>query len=245
MTPETANFCATWLGQIPTTCRPHFYNLSHKHRVVFLMRTPLVRALPDREPLLPYVEACRRILLDWFLRTRDVWDEIARSLPPNIVGATLTKCEDLMQHVHFTDCIKCESTEKDIRQHRGHCASCLQSEFALLKSSKLFISVGGEAWGTARNLVGPLSPVLWQYQHLKRGLPTADSDVMEGHGVLFENPATNKFVIPVTFPGGRVNALRDSYLEYLKEGLAALDQRSSSNLNLDAEPDSTAWQDQR
>jgi hypothetical protein len=147
---------------------------------------------------------------------------MARALPPSVVGAKLTSLADLIQNVYFTDCVKCESQEKDIKHHRDHTARCLRDEFALLKRSVLIITVGGEAWDTIRGLAGPLSPVPWNYQHLKSTAPRADSSLMDVHGVLFENPATSRFVIPLTFPGGRINALRNSYIEYLEEGLAAL-----------------------
>lgn len=48
---------------------------------------------------------------------------------------------------------------------------------------------------------------------------------MDVHGVLYEDNA-GRFVIPLTFPGGRRSGLRNSYLEYLKEGLALAEQRA-------------------
>lgn len=146
------------------------------------------------------------------------------------MGAKLTNLEDLIGNVYFTDCVKCESKDEDFRHHRDHTNRCVRDEFALLKRAILFITVGGEAWDTIRDLVGPLSPVTWTYQHLRSKEPRAESNLVDVHGVLFESSAARgKFVIPLTFPGGRTNALRNSYVEYLGEGLAALEGKTRAS----------------
>jgi len=74
---------------------------------------------------------------------------------------------------------------------------------------------------TIPKLVGQLSPVdSRHYQHLRAGEPRADSEVTDVHGVLFKRKG--KLVIPLSFPSGHTNALRNSYLEYFKDGLAVL-----------------------
>jgi hypothetical protein len=100
-----------------------------------------------------------------------------------------------------------------------------------LNRAVLFITLGGPAWDTIRDVLSLLSPVAWDYQHLRSKEPRAESNLMDVHGVLFESRASSvtsagRFVIPLTFPGGRTNALRNSYLEYLKEGLAALPRQT-------------------
>lgn len=231
LTTELESLYRSWLTEIPSACRPHFYNLSHQHQIVFLMKTPLERLgqpLLARSPVLPYIQACRSHLLEWLKKTGDVWTQIACALPPSLAEARLTSVDDLIGNVYFTDCVKCETKdEKEFKYHRKHAARCICDEFALLKRAVLFITLGGPAWDTIRGLLGPLSPVAWDYQHLRSKEPKAESNLMDVHGVLFESRAhaatgRGRFVIPLTFPGGRTNALRNSYLEYLKEGLAAL-----------------------
>lgn len=226
LSPELGRLYEHWLAELPANCRPHFYNLSHRHRVVFVLQTPLKRQLPERNPVAHYIHACRKILLEWMSGKGDVWSQIASSLPASIAGTTVRSLEDLLAITYFTDCIKCESTDKDIQEHRKHTSQCLRDELSLLEEAVLFITVGGEAWDTIRDLVGPLSPVQYSYQHLRHPLPTNLTNV---HGVLFENASTGQFVIPLTFPGGQTNALRNSYVEYLREGLAALADRLNAN----------------
>ncbi|HTW66213.1 MAG TPA: hypothetical protein VME17_16430 [Bryobacteraceae bacterium] len=235
LTTQLERLYQSWLAtRIPRECRPHLYNLSHQHQIVFLMEIPLERLEeqpPERSQVGPYVEACRSHLLGWLQREGDVWTQIASALPPALAGTTLTNVGDLIANVYFTDCVKCEPKKKpngrpdskDIKNHRdNHCAHCLREEFDLLRNAVLFITLGSLAWKTLRNRPdgGCLSPVPWPYQHLRDGEPRAKSDVTDVHGCLFE--CKGQFVIPLMFPGGHTNALRNSYLEYLKEGLAAL-----------------------
>jgi hypothetical protein len=227
MTPELERFYQHWLnGGIPSACRPHFYNLSHLHQTVFLMHTPLKERLipPPRSDVSQYVEACRNVLLGWFEETEGLWNMVARALPQNAVGTKLTHFRDLIEHAYFTDAMKCESTKEDRKHHKAHTDRCVYDEFErLLSHSTLFVAVGGEAWDTIRKLVGPLSFVPWNnYQHLSTELATSHRpNLTDVHGVLFKNASTGKFVIPVAFPGGQTNPLRNSYVEYLKDGLAA------------------------
>lgn len=217
-----------WLNTtIPHECRPHFYNLSHRHQIVVLMEKPLkLDQPPVRSPVLPYIQACRSRLLDWLKETEDVWTQIAFALPPSLAEAKLTNVDELIGNVYFTDCVKCETKDNDdVKYHEPHTALCLSEEFALLKHAALFITLGNEPWKTIRGLVPRLSPVSWDYQHLRRS-PRTNSGIMDVHGVLFERPASTAlgrgtFVIPLTFPGSRPT-LRNSFLEYAKDGLAAL-----------------------
>jgi hypothetical protein len=62
------------------------------------------------------------------------------------VGTELTHFSDLIEHAHFTDLIKCESSKEDRKHHRAHTYRCVCDEFEqLLKHSTLFIAVGKEA----------------------------------------------------------------------------------------------------
>jgi hypothetical protein len=134
--------------------------------------------------------------------------------------------DDLIGNVYFTDCVTCETKDNDdVKHHEPHTAQCLPEELALLKQAALFITLGTKSWKTIRGLVPRLSPVPWDYQHLRKP-PRANSGIMDVHGVLFEYPASaglgrGPFVIPLTFPGSRP-PLRNSFLEYAKDGLAAL-----------------------
>jgi hypothetical protein len=230
LAPELEELYTRWLRTIPRGCSPHFYNLSHQHQIVVLMEKPLkLEQPPERSPVLPYIQACRGRLLDWLTRRRKIWTQIACALPPSLAEAKLTDVDDLIGNVYFTDCVKCQTKDNDpkddVRYHEPHTARCLPEEFALLRNAALFITLSARAWETVRGLLPPLSPVDWDYQHLVEP-PRADSDLMPVHGVLFEDeasaaPGRGTFVIPLTFPGGRP-ALRDSYLVYAKEGLAAL-----------------------
>lgn len=225
LTPELETFYRRWLAETPPTCLPHFYNLTHQHQIVFLMKTPLERLIqpPGRSPVLPYVDACRKILIGWLTRTGDVWTQMARVLSQAVGGAKLTNIEELVENVYFTDCVKCESNDKDFKYHRDHAATAayLREELALLKNAVLIISSGGPAWDKVRELMNGLSPIDWRYRHLRANEPRTGSNLMDVHGVLFEDRTRGRFVIPLTFPGGRPNALRNSYIEYLEEGLAA------------------------
>jgi hypothetical protein len=121
LTPELERFYRRWLEgpkAIPSTCRPHFYNLNHKHQTVFIMETPLpldkycpTKPIPPRSCVLPYVEACREALVCWFKSRKEIWERIARVLPQSVVGITLEKVDQLIDHVYFTDCMKCESNK--------------------------------------------------------------------------------------------------------------------------------------
>lgn len=230
LTPELEDLYTRWLETVPSACRPHFYNLSHQHQIVVLMEKPLtLEQPPARSPVLPYIQACRTRLRKWLKDTEDVWAQIACTLPPSLAEVKLTNADDLIGNVYFTDCVKCETKANDprddVRYHEPHAARCLSDEFALMTNAALFITLGDRAWKRIHGLVPPLSPVGRDYQHLRKP-PQADSGIMDVHGVLFEHPASTAsgrgmFVIPLTFPGGRPT-LRDSYLEYAKEGLAAL-----------------------
>jgi hypothetical protein len=216
-----------WLKTIPHECTPHFYNLNHQHQIVFLMEKPLkLDHPPVRSPVLPYIQACRSRLLDWLKETEDVWTQIACALPSSLAQAKPTSVDELAANVYFTDCVKCETKDNsEVKHHEPHTAQCLPDEFALLKHAALFITLGNQSWRTIRRLLPPLSPVAWNYQHLRKP-PRANSGIMDVHGVLFEHPAIaasgkGAFVIPLTFPGSRPT-LRNSFIEYAKDGLAAL-----------------------
>jgi hypothetical protein len=229
MTHELEAFYRRWLDRTPSTCRPHFYNLSHQHKTVFLMHTPLEGRLspPPRSDAVRYAEACRGVLLGWFKETEDLWSSLARALPQNAVGAKLADVRDLVEHVYFTDSIKCETKKEDSKQHKDHASPCICDELNLLENSTLFIAVGRQAWKTIRDLAGPFSAVPGDYQHLKSALTSDRSNLTDVHGVLFKNASTGKFLIPAAFPGGHTNSLRDSYLEYLRDGLAVFSRASS------------------
>jgi len=234
LTSELESLYQAWLDEktIPLKCRPHLYNLSHHHQIVFLMHVPLERLgpqPPERRPVLPYIYACRDHLRTWLTNNGDIWGQIACALPPSLAGAKLANVQDLIDNVYFTDCVKCEPDKKangqidgkNLADHKTHTAGCLRDEFALLQRAVLFITIGREAWDTIPHLVGQLSPVdSRHYQHLRAGEPRATSKVTDVHGVLFKRKG--KLVIPLSFPRGQTNALRNSYLEYFKDGLAAL-----------------------
>lgn len=201
------------------------------------MHVPLERLgpqPPERRPVLPYIDACRDHLRTWLTENGDIWGQIACALPPSLAGATLANVQDLIENAYFTDCVKCEPKKaasgqidkKNLKYHKTHTAGCLRDEFALLQRAVLFITLGGEAWDTIRQLVpdlAPLSRVEWQ--HMRAGEPRTNSNLTDVHGVLFKG--AKKSVIPLCFPRGQTNALRNSYLEYLKEGLAALRENFS------------------
>jgi hypothetical protein len=96
-----------------------------------------------------------------------------------------------------------------------------------LSGPLLFITVGAEAWVKARDLQGKffrgsLTIVDGPYRDQRKNV--SETKVTDVHGMLFRDKA-DKFVIPLAFPRG--GALRDSYLKYLEEGLAAyLSQQS-------------------
>jgi hypothetical protein len=123
LTPILEKFYGRWLTKIPSTCRPHFYNLSHRHKTVFLMETPLsfanyywLKTPPPRTEIPPYIAACRETLICWFKgdkRKRDVWTRIAGALPKTVVRAKLATVDQLIDEVYFTDCAKCESDKND------------------------------------------------------------------------------------------------------------------------------------
>ena len=173
---------------------------------------------PARSPVLPYIQACRSRLLDWLKETEDVWTPIACALPLSLAEAKLTSADELVGNVYFTDCVKCETKDNnDVKHHEPHAALYLPDEFALLKRAALFITLGNQSWKTIRCLVPTLSPVAWDYQHMRKP-PQANSGIMDVHGVLFEDPASaasgrGTFAIPLTFPGSRPT-LRNSFLEY-------------------------------
>jgi hypothetical protein len=238
MTSELENFQRRWLGEgggIPTACRPHFYNLSHRHQTVFVMHTPLENRLipPERSDVSAYVEACRKVLLGWFGEEADLWNRVAQALPQHAVGTRLTGFCDLIEHAYFTDVIKCESTRKDRTAHVKHTEPCVCDEFKqLLSRATLFIAVGSEAWAAVRDRhLRPLSFVPWPgYQHLSLKLAQSPKpNLTDVHGVLFRNHSTGQFVIPVAFPGGQSSSLRNSYIEYLKDGLAAFSEVKTSD----------------
>ena len=238
MTPELLNFHRRWLkdgGGIPAACRPHFYNLGHRHQTVFVMHTPLENRLipPERSNVSAYVEACRKVLLGWFGEEADLWNRVAQALPENAVGTRLTGFCDLIEHAYFTDVVKCESTKKDRKAHVNHTEPCVCDEFKqLLNRATLFIAVGSEAWAAVRDKhVRPLSLVPWPgYQHLNLELAKSPRpNLTDVHGVLFRNAATGQFVIPVAYPGGQSSPLRNSYIEYLKDGLAAFSEVKTSD----------------
>lgn len=82
--------------------------------------------------------------------------------------------------------------------------------------------MGAEAWVKARDLQdkffrGRLTIVDRPYRDQRKNV--SETNVTDVHGMLFKDKA-DRFVIPLAFPRG--GALRDSYLMYLKEGLAAI-----------------------
>jgi len=225
LTPKLEEFYTRWLNAIPPECSPHFYNLSHQHKTVFLMQRPLERDIPkSRTDVLAYVQGCRKALAKW-LAGNEYYSEIATLLSPAI-GRELNHSNDLIENIYFTDALKCHGDAGTAHSHSGHNDSFLREEFDLvLKEATLFISIGAPAWEKISRLMGPsfkAVPVDWSYQHLT-GRPDASMSLSAMHGVLFEHSATGQFVIPLTFPpGGNSRPLRNSYLEYLKDGLAAL-----------------------
>jgi hypothetical protein len=113
--------------------------------------------------------------------------------------------------------LKCDGKDEK-RLHLQHNSSFLREEFTLLKDAKVFVCIGPDAWNQISHLMC-LTPVdEWSYQHLNKK-PNSNNNVTEVHGVLFEDLAKRQFVIPVTFGG---NALRNSYREYIRDGLEAL-----------------------
>jgi hypothetical protein len=234
LTSELESLYETWLDEtkIPLRCHPHLYNLSHHHQIVFLMHVPLERLgpqPPERRPVLPYIDACRDHLRTWLMENGDIWGQIARALPPSLAGATLANVQDLIENVYFTDCVKCEPKktasgqidQKDLKDHETHTAGCIRDEFALLQRAVLFITIGREAWHAIRDdLMPDLEPLpRVEWQHMRAEEPRTKSNVTDVHGVLFKSKNSNKFVIPLCFSRGQ---LRNSYLEYFREGLAAL-----------------------
>jgi hypothetical protein len=223
LTPELEDLYTRWLKTIPPACSPHFYNLSHQHKTVFLMQRPLERDIPkSRTDVLAYVQGCRKEFAKW-LAGNEYYSEMATVLSPAI-GRELKHSEDLIENIYFTDALKCHGNAGTPHSHAGHNDSFLREEFDfVLKEATLFISIGAPAWEKISRLMGPsFKPVNWRYQHLA-GRPDTSMTLSGIHGVLFEHSATGKFVIPLTFPpGGNSHPLRNSYLEYLKDGLAAL-----------------------
>lgn len=171
LTPKIESFYQSWLGKIdPCTCRPHFYNLSHQHKTVFVMKTPLKKwwltQPPARSPVQPYVDACREALIRWLKKDGEAWTQMACALPDTVVGAKLTTINELIENVYFTDCVKCESEPDDqksksddkddkkyFKYHIEHTATCLCDEFALLKGAVLFITLGDYAWNRVWELL--------------------------------------------------------------------------------------------
>jgi hypothetical protein len=240
MTPELQSFHQHWLNDADglPSCQPHFYNLSHLHETVFVMYKPAENRLPPPVParsnVSGYVEACRRALLDWFGDGADLWNAVAKALPEKAVGTRLTGFRDLIEHAYFTDLIKCETNEKkELKRHKDHSEPCICYEFEhLLNRATLFITVGNEAWTAVRDkLLHPLSFVPWDgYKHLNLELAKSQKPgVTDVHGVLYGNASRGKFVIPVQHTSRQNNPLRNSYVEYLKEGLGAFSEVKTSD----------------
>jgi uracil-DNA glycosylase len=86
----------------------------------------------------------------------DIWPEMAASIAP-LTGTNNANLDDLLSRAYFTDCIKCESTENDIKEHRIHTRQFLREELDLVREVKLFVTIGDEAWRTIQEVLEPLS----------------------------------------------------------------------------------------
>jgi len=184
------------------------------------------------------VKVHQRYFSDWFLfRKNRKFIERFLNLFKEYKLIDLDNHEEYIKHEFFddfyvTDLIKYWCTTSEIEEkHVEHAVKHLQREISLVKP-RLIISFGTRVWEALKGQFKLKAYQRWE----SKVDPDRDKETVSNvHGFLFKScsppPNHEVFVIPLVHLSARTRnmLLRDSYIQYLREGIQLYARKRSSS----------------
>ena len=127
---------------------------------------------------------------------------------------------------YFFDAVKCRSATKDIKaEHFNNCSRFVERELELLSNIEIIFSFSSRTWEHFKEKFNP--------KLVKKDFHLNNTKVSSAHGHLFSILYKNRiiYVIPLVHMSEKIfnNLLRNSYFDYLEEGL---DELASIKVNI-------------
>ena len=136
--------------------------------------------------------------------------------------------KNILNESYFTEAVKCADKKEGSKTYRANkarkmCRSILEKEIDIIKPS-LIICFGRNAFDSLKDIFG-IENIEKYGEIRKKGNLNIKSGITKLHGYLFKTKIRNSnqscFIMPLAhYTGqGRNSTLRDSYTDYLKEGI--------------------------
>jgi len=217
---------------------PDFYNLRCDQRVVLLFESPNAPPKNSARFSLPgngnhitteYVETCRADWAKWAERD-PAWDALENALsahkciPPRPASPSGSLPGRLLESCYVTDVVKCSGLRRQTHKPTSHLDrtyAFLSQELALLEHMRLLVCFGLTSWDAIR--------AICQVSSLGCARVYAGMTAVHGYPFAARLKSTGRqfHVIPLAFILGQNQFLRNSYFDYLEEGLEVLAKRAS------------------
>lgn len=176
-----------------------------------------------------WVQANARSLLEWFNgRNPDQPKKFGKGFQ-DVVGEVFRdlkalKPDDFWSQFYVTDFVKGRKRTKELTDADFEVwAPVLREEIRRLRNLRLILIFGTRTWDAFRLLIDQQVSLVGGSSYV----PPSRS-VTDVHGLLFKMSEGNKFVIPLVHMSHQPfqNALRNTYFDFLKEGLVAFQQHA-------------------
>jgi uracil-DNA glycosylase len=202
-------------------------------KIAFVMQNPGAEGKQEKEEIKDKasserVYVWRKYLMKWISGNSNFFDPFFQRLSThkliNYKDLETFLTNQIFNEIYFTDAIKCRVRTGELRsEHFENCSGFLLQELKAADQLNLIFAFGARVWDFFLNKYSP--------QLMNDNVDIANKKITHVHGYLFKMNIDNRdyCIIPLLHMSPRIvnNLLRNSYFDYLEDGLMKYDSQGS------------------
>jgi uracil-DNA glycosylase len=201
------------------------YFTNENPKIAFVMQNPGSEGKQEKEDIKgktnsEMVYVWRKYLKKWIRRNNNFFDPFFQRLSEykliNYKDFETFLTNQIFNEIYITDAIKCRVKTEELRSENfDNCSGFLLQELRAANQLNLIFAFGARTWDWFLKKYAP--------QIINDNVDIANKKVTNAHGYLFKMNIDNQnyFIIPLLHMSPRIvnNILRNSYFDYLEDGL--------------------------